>query len=106
MDKFFGFDKVSAHDDSVELLTTLHDDVECAIVCGILKEENIPFMVKDRGSGEIVRILGGFSMFGRDLFVPKMLYTQAKDLLDIYRDGEVCEETEEFDEEEFDEEEV
>ena len=94
MDKLFGFDKISAHDENVELLTTLHDDVECAIVCGILKEENIPFMVKDRGSGEIVRILGGFSMFGKDLFVPKELIDQAKNLLDVYRNGDVCEDTE------------
>ena len=93
MDRFFGMDKVSAHDENVSLLTTVHDDVECSIICGILEEDKIPFLVKDRGTGEVVRILFGYSMFDSDIFVPNDLLAQASELLDAYRNGEVCEET-------------
>ncbi len=92
MDRFFGLDKVSAHDESVALLTTVHDDVEKHLLCGILEEEKIPYLLKDRGSGEVVRILSGYSTFGCDIFVPKELLEQATELLEAYRNGEVVEE--------------
>lgn len=92
MDRLFGLDKVSAHDEGTALLTTVHDDVEKSLLCGILEEEGIPYLLKDRGSGEVVRILSGFSQFGSDIFVPEALLTRASELLDAYRNGEVVEE--------------
>ena len=53
MDKFFGLDNPAKLDKDTALLTTTHDDVEKMIICGILEEEEIPFLVKDRGAGEI-----------------------------------------------------
>ncbi len=95
MDRFFGLDKVSAHDAGVSLLTTVHDEVEKGLICGILEEENIPYLSKDRGSGEAVRILAGYSMFGCDIFVPTELSEKAKELLEAYRNGEVCDDSNE-----------
>ncbi len=92
MDKFFGLNKVGAHSEDTELLTTVHDEIEKNLICGILEEEQIPFICKDRGSGEAVRILAGFSMFGADIFVPKSAYDVAKQLLDAYRNGEAFDE--------------
>ena len=92
MDRFFGLDKVGKHDEDTVLLTTVHDDVEKNLLCGILEEEEIPFLVKDRGSGEVMRIISGFSMFGSDIFVPTALLERAEELLDAYRNGEVCDE--------------
>ncbi len=91
MDRFFGLDKVSAHDAQSELLVTVHDEIEKNLICGILEEEQIPYLCKDRGSGEIARILTGFSVFGCDIFVPKKAYDIAAELLDTYRNGEVAE---------------
>ena len=91
MDRFFGLDKVGKHDEDTVLLTTVHDDVEKNLLCGILEEENIPYLLKDRGSGEAVRILSGFSMFGSDIFVPKALFDAANELLEAYRNGVVVE---------------
>ena len=97
MDRLFGLDKVSAHDEGTVLLTTVHDDVEKSLLCGILEEEGIPYLLKDRGSGEVVRILSGFSQFGTDIFVPEVLFSRASELLDAYRNGEVVEELPEDD---------
>ena len=96
MDRFFGLDKVSAHDKDTVLLTTVHDDVEKNLLCGILEEEQIPYLLKDRGSGDAVRILSGFSFFGTDIFVPEALIERATELLEAYRSGEVVEEDLEF----------
>ena len=92
MDRFFGLDKAAKADKGTVLLTTVHDEVEKNLLCGILEEEKIPFLVKDRGSGEAVRILAGFSMFGCDIYVPEELFDQANELLEAYRNGEVLDE--------------
>ena len=88
MDKFFGLDNPAKVDKDVTLLTTTHDDVEKNIICGILEEENIPFLAKDRGAGEAVRVVTGYSMYGCDIFVPGDLFEKANALLDDYRNGE------------------
>ena len=76
-DSFFGLDEVSAHDDNVELLTTVHDNVELSILRSILGGEKIPYLVRERGSGSSVRLIAGYTMFGTDVFVPKTVYEQA-----------------------------
>ena len=44
MDRFFGLDKVAYHDRGLAFLTTVHDNVELAIIRSILEGENIPFL--------------------------------------------------------------
>jgi hypothetical protein len=68
---FFGLDKASKHPEGLELLTTVYDNVEFAIVRGILEGAGIPYLVKERGSGSSVKIIAGYSMFGTDIFVRK-----------------------------------
>ena len=99
MDNFFGLDRVSAHDDDLELLTTAYDPTYLAIVKSILTDAKIPFLTKDRGSGAAVRVIMGYSMFGADIFVPKELYETALELISPEEnDGD--EETEETEENE------
>ena len=88
MDKFFGLDNPVKPDENTALLTTTHDDVEKMIICGILEEEKIPFLAKDRGAGEAVRVVTGYSMYGCDIYVPKVLLEKANAFLDDYRNGE------------------
>ena len=92
MDSFFGLDTPAKGDKDTALLTTTHDSVEREIVCSILTAENIPFRVVERGSGAMVKMLAGYSMFGSDIFVPASLLDQATVLLDAYRNGEVVDE--------------
>ena len=100
MDKFFGLDHPAKLDGDTALLTTTHDDVEKMILCGILEEEEIPFLTMDRGAGEAVRVVTGYSMYGCDIYVPVDLLEKANALLDDYRNGEPV-----FDEDEIVEEE-
>ncbi len=88
MDRFFGLNKPADLGEDVTLLTTTHDDVEKMIICGILEEEEIPFAAKDRGAGEAVRVVTGYSMYGCDIFVPAELFDRANALLEDYRNGE------------------
>ena len=69
MDKlFFGLDHPANVEDLV-LLRTFHDDASMAMAEEVLRDEDIPFVKKDRGSGSVVRIVAGFSTYGTDLLV-------------------------------------
>ncbi len=71
MDSLFGLDRVSPHDDSLALLTTVYDSSLLMILESILKDAEIPYLKKERGSGTSMRVITGFSVFGTDLFVLK-----------------------------------
>ena len=69
MDRIFGLDSVSAHDEGLELLTTVYDPAELAVITSILEGEKIPYLAKDRGAGGLIKIVAGYSVFGTDIFV-------------------------------------
>ena len=75
----------------MELLVTTHDNIEQSILQSILDGEGVPYMVNDRGSGSAVRIIAGYSMFGTDIYVPRDVIEQARELLEAYRNGEEVE---------------
>ena len=51
MDFLFGLDRVSPHDDTLALLTTVYDSTQLAVLESILRDAEIPYMIKERGSG-------------------------------------------------------
>ena len=69
MDSLFGLDRVSPHDENLELLTTVHDSVQQLVIESILRDAEIPFLSKSRGSGTAVKVITGFSLFATDIFV-------------------------------------
>ena len=69
MDSLFGLDKVSHHDDGLSLLTTVHDPVQRAITESILRDAQIPYLIRERGSGGAVAVIAGYSVLGSDVFV-------------------------------------
>ena len=69
MDSFFGLDRSSIKDDSLELLTTVSDRASLMIIESILSDAKIPYLAKDRGCGTAVKVITGFSSFGTDIFV-------------------------------------
>ena len=109
MDKIFGLDKVSSHDEELELLTTAYDPTYLAIVESILADAQIPYLKKDRGSGAAVRVIMGYSMFGTDIFVLKEHFDAASELIATPEDEgeeiseEISEEIEENEEKDCDE---
>ena len=97
MDSFFGLDRVSPHDENLELLTTVYDAPSQAIVEGILRDAEIPYLAKSRGSGTAVKVITGFSMFGTDIFV---LREHLEAALELITPPEEIEEITESEEEE------
>lgn len=72
--------KISDGDD-VSLLTTVYDVAVLGIVRGLLEDEDIPYLVRERGTGSAMRIMTGFSLYGTDVFVPTRAYERAKELI-------------------------
>ena len=92
MDSLFGLDRPASYDEYTAHLTTVHDPVELGIVRSILDAEKIPYRVRERGSGGIVKVIAGYSMYGTDIFVPAEVLPAAQELLDAYRNGVIVEE--------------
>ena len=91
MDRLFGLDNPRQRE-GMELLTTARDDVELSVLKSILDGEEIPYLAKDRGSGALVRIITGNSMYGTDILVPAECLEKAAEILDAYRNAEPVEE--------------
>ena len=83
MTGLFGFDKpVDPHDENLALAETAYDNIRLAIVRSILDGENIPYVVKMRGSNS-VSVITGSPTFGADIFVHKDALEDAKAALAI-----------------------
>jgi len=94
MDAFFGFDKPATIDEYTAILTTVYDPVELSVVRSILEGEKIPYRVRERASGGMVKVIAGYSVFGTDILVPAAILSEAQELLDAYRNGEIVEDEE------------
>ena len=94
MDALFGLDRVSSHDEGLELLTTVYDRAQLMIVESILKDAEIPYLAKERGSGTMVKVIAGYSMFGTDIFVPSTALETAIELITPPDAEEIAEESE------------
>lgn len=84
---FFGLDRV-ANEDGLVLLRTFHDDVAVTMAEEVLRDEEIPFIKKDRGTGSAVRIITGYSMYGTDILVAPEDLEKASELMEALFDVE------------------
>ena len=75
----FGFGKSYKPDENVELLTTVYDFGTRAVVESILREAEIPYMLKERGGA--VPVITGSSVFGTDFFVKETDLDTAAELI-------------------------
>lgn len=91
MSDLFGLEKPHKISDGDEVahLITVYDVAVLGIVRGLLEDENIPYLVRERGTGSAMRILTGFSMFGTDVYVPTGAYEIAKGLVAGLEDAEI-----------------
>ncbi len=99
MDRFFGLDRPVSID-GLEVLTTAHNEIELSILRSILEGEGIPFMTQDRGSGGLVRIITGNSLYGTDIYVLPDDLERATEILEAYRNAEPVEDLPEEEKEE------
>jgi len=77
--KLFGFGKSYKPDGEVELLTTVYDFGMRSIVESILRDAEIPYLIKERGGS--VPVITGASVFGTDFFVKTTDLEAAKELI-------------------------
>ena len=93
LDEFFGLEKNHkiCDGDEIEHLTTVYDVVMLGMIRGLLEDENIPYLVRERGTGSAMRIITGFSLYGTDIFVPKDAYATARDLIAGLENAEAVE---------------
>lgn len=75
----FGFGKSYKPDEEMELLTTVYDFGMRSVVESILREAEIPYLVKERGGS--VPVITGSSVFGTDFFVKKTDLDTAAELV-------------------------
>ena len=69
MDSLFGLDRPALSEEGLEYLTTAFSPEELLVLESILRDAEIPYMKKDRGSGTTVKVIMGYSIFGTDLYV-------------------------------------
>lgn len=61
-----------------EYLMTVGSEAELSIIEGILRAENILYIVRHREAGGAVAVYTGFSVFGADIFVSSEDIERAK----------------------------
>lgn len=77
------FKKKTNHDDvEIVQLTHAHNNYELGLIKTLLKENGIPCLTKEEGSGQYMRIYTGRSLTGADILVAKPLLEKAKGLLE------------------------
>ena len=70
-------------DDKLELvaLTEVENEFELGIITAILKDNGIPFIIKNKGSGGYMRIVTGSSPYGTSMMVEKSMLERAGELI-------------------------
>lgn len=79
----FGLEKPHKISDGDEIshLTTVYDVAVLGIIRGMLEDEQIPYLMRDRGVGQVVRMVTGITGYGIDVYVPTDAYETAKALI-------------------------
>lgn len=68
-------------DATVVKLKSIGNEIELDMIKAILEDNEIPYIVKDYGSGGHMRIISGVSPFSTDIMVSKDDLEKAKHLL-------------------------
>lgn len=70
--------------EDVAHLMLAEDNVTADLVCGMLKDNGIHFMKKERSRGFATNIVLGVSLFGEDIYVERNRLDDAKELIAAY----------------------
>lgn len=76
--------KTDNYDIQMVLLKTVYSKVELNFVENLLNEHNIPYILKDYGSGGYMRIYSGYSIYGTDILVEKSMFEKANTLIEEF----------------------
>lgn len=73
-------------DDNLQLviLKTTNNDYELITIKNLLEDNNIPYILQDKGIGGYMKIIGGRSIYGTDIMVEKSSFEDAKDIINQF----------------------
>lgn len=74
----------TSNDFEMVLLKTASNNYELDLMKNLLDEHNISYILKDRGMGGYMRIIGGYSLYGTDILVERSSFEKAKEILDEF----------------------
>ncbi len=83
LDKLFGKDRPAPpQTDKVALLCTVYSPEERAVIESLLRSAEIPYLLRERGTGEVVRLVMGANIVqGCDIYVDEEKYEEAAELI-------------------------
>ena len=81
MDSLFGLDRPALRDEELAIAATTDDHIQIMIWESLLRDAEIPYLLKERGSGSAMKIIGGYSVFHTDIYVRKDQLQEARELL-------------------------
>ena len=75
---------MSSQKEKVELvlLKTANNNFELDIIKGALEDNQIPYLIQEKGIGSYMKIITGNSIYGTDIFVDKSVYETARNIID------------------------
>lgn len=74
--------KKSQSDDlQMVVLKTSNNNYEIDLIKSLLEENEIPYILKERGIGGYMKIISGSSFFGTDILVEKSSFERAKAII-------------------------
>ncbi len=76
------FKKKREEDKDIVVLTHVNTTYDLGAVEAILKEHEIPYLLKEPGSGQYMRLYTGSSLTGTEILVPAAALDQARELLE------------------------
>lgn len=71
------------------LLRSTSDEYELNLIKGLLDEAGIPFIIKEPGSSGYMRIIGGTSVFGSNVYVDASSFKEAEEILSSFELDEI-----------------
>lgn len=76
--------KENDHVDEIELvvLKTINNNFELGLIKNILEENQIPYIVKDQGTGSYMRIISGDSLYETEILVEKSTFEKANSIIE------------------------
>ncbi len=73
--------------EDVAHLAHIDDSMTDAILCEILRDNDIPYMKKERNGGLATNVIMGFNVFGSDIYVAREKLELARELYEAYMSG-------------------
>jgi len=64
-------------------LTAASNEIDAQIISNLLKSNNIPCLIKRKGSGGYMQVYMGYTVFGEEIYVSERDYSTALDLLTV-----------------------